>query len=79
MAIIEMFDNFTNFLQMLNELKSNPVAFAAKNKYSIPQGMTDPNQITQHLLNTGQISQDRVNKTMKMRDNPLIQKLFGGR
>lgn len=79
MATIEMFDNITNFFQMLNELKSDPVAFAAKNKYSIPQGMTDPNEITQYLLNTRQTSQDRVNQCMKMRNNPLIQKLFGGR
>lgn len=79
MATIEMFDNITNFFQMLNELKSDPVAFAAKNKYSIPQGMTDPNEMTQYLLNTGQTSQDRVNQYMKMRNNPLIQKLFGGR
>ena len=74
-----MLDNFTNFLQMLNELKSNPVAFAAKNKYNIPQGMTDPNEITQYLLNTGQTSQTQVNNAMKLRNNPLIQKLFGGR
>ena len=79
MATIEMLDNFTNFLQMLNELKSNPVAFAAKNKYNIPQGMTDPNEITQYLLNTGQTSQTQVNNAMKLRNNPLIQKLFGGR
>lgn len=79
MATIEMFDNITNFFQMLNELKSDPVAFAAKNKYSIPQGMTDPNKITQYLLNTRQTSQDRVNQYMKMRNNPFFQKLLGGR
>lgn len=79
MATIEMFDNFTNFLQMLNELKSDPVAFAAKNKYNIPQGMTDPYEMTQYLLNTGQTSQDQVNQYMKLRNNPFFQKLFGGR
>lgn len=79
MAIIEMFDNITNFFQMLNELKSDPVAFAAKNKCSIPQGMTDPNEMAQYLLNTRQITQTQVNNAMKMRNNPFFQKLFGGR
>lgn len=74
-----MFDNAQNAIQMLQQLKKNPVAFAAKMKYSIPQGMTDPEEITNHLARTGQIPQSRINDAMSMRDNPIIQKIFGGR
>ena len=79
MGILEMFDNAQNAMQMLNELKTNPVAFAARKNYNIPQGMTDPEEITNYLARTGQVSQSRINSIMSMRDNPLIQKIFGGR
>lgn len=74
-----MFDNAQNAIQMLQQLKTNPVAFAAKMKYSVPQGMTDPEEITNYLARTGQIPQSRINGAMSMRDNPIIQKIFGGR
>lgn len=75
MAVLEMLNNMQNLQQMLTELKANPLAFAAKNRYSIPEGMNDPSQITQYLVNTGQISQDRINKVMT---NPILR-MFGGR
>jgi len=46
--------------------------------HNIPQGMTDPNDILQHLLNTNQVSQQQVNQIMGMRNNPVVKKLFGG-
>lgn len=70
-----MLNNMQNLQQMLTELKTNPLAFAAKYRYSIPEGMNDPAQITQYLANTGQISQDRINKVMA---NPILR-MFGGR
>lgn len=79
MATIEMFDNIQQILQFKQQLMSDPVGTLAKNKYNVPQGMTNPAEITQYLLNTGQITQTQVNNAMKMRNNPLIQKLFGGR
>ena len=79
MATIEMFDNIQQIIQLKQQLMSDPVGTLAKGKYNIPQGMTDPNEITQYLLNTGQITQAQVNNAMKMRSNPLIQKLFGGK
>ena len=79
MAVIEMFDNAQNMIQLLQQLKENPVATLAQRKYNIPQGMTDPNDILQHLLNTNQVSQQQVNQIMGMRNNPVVQKLFGGK
>ena len=45
-------------------------------KYNVPQGMTDPNEILQHLLTTGQVSQDQVNKIMQMRNDPRFQQFM---
>lgn len=48
-------------------------------RYNIPQGLNNPNEIIQHLLNTGQVSQSQVNHIMQMRNNPDIQKMFNMR
>ena len=50
-----MFENFSAFIQ-------NPMEYLMRARCSIPKDMTDPNQIIQHLLLTGQISQDQYNK-----------------
>lgn len=67
-----------NPLELIGQLKSNP-AMLLSSKFNIPQGMNDPNQIIQHLLNTGQVSQDAVNRAMQMRNNPMIQQLLNKR
>lgn len=74
-----MFDNLQNLIQLKDQLMSNPMEFLARRKFNIPEGMNDPNEIMQHLLNTGQISQQQINNAMQMRNNPLVQKLFGGK
>lgn len=52
-----------NPMQMLQALKSNPVQFLMQRKFNIPANMaSDPNAILNHLLQTGQISQDQVNR-----------------
>jgi len=64
-----------NLLQMISQFKSNPMQMLAS-KYNIPQGINSPQDIVQHLLNTGQISQSQVNSAMQLKNNPEIQKLF---
>lgn len=64
-----------NFLSTLNQFKQNPVAMLSR-KYRIPQDMNDPNQILQHLLNSGQVSQEQVNRIMQMKNDPQFQKLI---
>lgn len=66
-----------NPITMLQSLQSNPMQVLAQAKFTIPQGMNNPNDIIQHLLNTGQVSQQRVNQVMQMRNNPQIQQMFG--
>lgn len=55
-----------NMLSALNSLKSNPVQFLMQRKFNVPQGMSDPNAIIQHLLNTGQVSQAQYSHAQKM-------------
>lgn len=44
------------------QFMQNPVQALLGAKFKIPTGMTDPNQILNHLLTTGQVSQEQVNK-----------------
>lgn len=52
---------------MLKNLKQNPVQFLMQRKFNIPQDITnDPNAIIQHLMRTGQVSQQQYNRAMQM-------------
>ena len=58
----------------------NPMAMLGR-RFNIPQGINtqDPNAIIQHLLNTGQISQQQLNQVNAMRNNPVIQQFMNRR
>ena len=64
-----------NILQMISQFRQNPMQMLAQ-RYNIPQNMNSPQDIIQHLLNTGQISQQQVNSAMQMKNNPALQNLF---
>lgn len=64
-----------NLLNMFNQFRANPMQMLQR-RYNIPANVTQPDQIIQHLLNTGQVSQQQVNQAMGMRNNPMIQQLF---
>ena len=54
-------------LQMLQQLKQNPMQFILQRRLNIPQDIAnDPNAILQHLLQTGQVDQSRVNQAYQM-------------
>lgn len=65
-------------MNLYNQYMQNPMKFLTM-RYNIPQGLNNPNEIIQHLLNTGQVSQSQVNHIMQMRNNPDIQKIFNMR
>jgi hypothetical protein len=51
-----------NIFGMLQQFKQNPMQFLLQRRFNVPQNMmADPNAIMQHLLQTGQISQQQVN------------------
>lgn len=59
-----------NMLGMLQQLQANPMAVLSK-RFNIPQGidMSDPNSIIQHLMSTGQVSQQAYNNARNMAMN----------
>lgn len=62
-----MMNDLQGIMQMLPQIKANPMQFLLQRKLNIPQGMTDdPNAILNHLLQTGQISQNQVNGAYQM-------------
>ena len=64
-----------NIQEMVNQFKQNPMMMLSQ-KYNIPQNLNNPNQIIQHLLNTGQVSQSQVNQAMQMRNHPMFKGMF---
>ena len=67
-----------NFMTMFQQYMQNPRQ-ALSAFFHLPQNATTPDQIIQHLLNTGQVTQDQVNNAMQMRNNPFIQQLLNNR
>lgn len=45
--------------QMLNALKSDPISVLRSRGLNIPDGMNNPQQIINHLLQSGQVPQGR--------------------
>jgi len=55
-----------NPVQMLNALRNDPVGILRSRGLNIPDGMNNPNQIIQHLLQSGQVPQARYQQAMQM-------------
>ena len=55
-----------NMMQALQQLRANPAQVLQKAGLNIPQGMSDPNAIIQHLLQSGQVPQEAYNKALQM-------------
>ena len=68
-------NNLMQIMQVYNQFKNNPMAMLSQ-RYNIPQNLNDPNEIIQHLLNTGQVSQAQVNQAMQMRNDPNFRNMF---
>lgn len=55
----------------IGSIKANPGQYLSGRGFNIPDGMTDPKQITQHLLQTGQIGGNRLQQVMRMIGAPI--------
>lgn len=70
-------NNFGNMLSLFNRLTQNPSQALIEMGLNVPSELcNNPQGIVQHLLNSGQISQQQVNQAMQMRNNPMFQGLF---
>ena len=63
-----------NMMHVLQQLKANPAQFLMQTKFNIPQNMmNDPNAIINHLVSSGQVSQEAYNRAYNM------ARQFGGK
>lgn len=58
----------SNILQMVNQLKANPMQFLIQRKFNLPQNIdtSNPQAIINHLVQSGQISQEQMNRAYNM-------------
>lgn len=52
--------------QAMSQLQANPAGVLGQIGLNIPAGMTDPQQMVQHLMQTGQVPQGRFAQAMQM-------------
>ena len=58
-------NNIGNLFSMYQNFRQNPVQFLGG--MNLPQGISnDPNQIIQHLMNNGKVSQQQYNQAMQL-------------
>lgn len=62
-----------NPFALLQQLRTNPMQLLSQ-KFNIPANITTPQDIIQHLLNTGQVTQADVNRAMEMRKQIFREK-----
>lgn len=67
-----MVGDMKDIMGFYNRFRSNPMQFLNQ-RFNIPQNvnLSDPNAILQHLMSTGQVSQNQINQVMQMK-NQLI-------
>lgn len=67
--------SFNDFMGKFRQFSGNPMQMLSG--LGIPQGMTNPSEIVQHLVNTGRLSQDQFSQIQQMaaqiRQNPMFQ------
>lgn len=52
--------------QEIGRISANPAEYLKQYGYTIPEGMTDAKQITQHLLQSGQVGTPRLQQVVSM-------------
>lgn len=62
-----MMNNIGDLMQMVQQFKANPMQMLMQRRMNVPQNMmNDPQAIINHLLQTGQISQEQLNSAYQM-------------
>lgn len=69
MESLDMVGNMQDIMNFYQKFRQNPMQMLNQ-KFNIPQNvdMNNPNDIIQHLINSGQVSQEQVNNAMRMRN-----------
>ena len=63
-----MNNSIAGIMQMVQQFKSNPMQMLMQRRMNLPQGisMNDPNAILNHLVQSGQVSQQQINQAYQM-------------
>lgn len=56
-------------MQLVQQLKNNPMSMLSRAGLNVPQGANNPQAIIQHLLNSGQITQEQYNQAQMLAQN----------
>lgn len=56
----------TKAQQAMSQLQADPAGVLGQIGLNIPAGMTDPQQMVQHLMRSGQLPQSRLAQAMQM-------------
>ena len=69
---IDMVGNMKDIMDYYQRFRQNPMQLLNQ-RFNIPQNvnMSDPNAILQHLMSTGQVSQDQINQVMQIKNKIL--------
>lgn len=57
--------NMNNVMQMFQIFRQNPMQWLISRGANIPSNINDPNAIIQHMMNTGQITQQQYNQAVQ--------------
>jgi len=64
-----------NFINMIMQARQNPMAIISQ-RFKIPQNIQNPQDMVQHLLDSGQITQEQLNGAMRMKNNPQLRQFM---
>lgn len=64
-----------NIINMIMQARQNPMAVISQ-RFNIPQNIQKPQDMVQHLLDSGQISQAQLNQTMQMSRDPRFRQMM---
>ena len=64
-----------NIFNLFNAFQANPLQMLQK-RFNIPPGLNQPDEIINHLLNSGQVTQQQLDQIKNMRNNPMFRQFM---
>ena len=55
-----------NPMQLMGQFRQNPIGILKSIGYNIPENMTNPQQIVQHLVQSGQVGNGKLQQAQQM-------------
>lgn len=69
--------SFDDFMDRFRQFSGNPMQMLSQSSLNIPQGVNNPGEIIQHLMNSGKLSQEQYSQLQQtaqnIRNNPMFQ------